>query len=48
MQAALGFVFTCISRSVQWLSSWNFRNVPFLVWLIAFIVTATILDYIFG
>lgn len=44
---AFDFVISVISASWQWLMSWNYKGVPFGVFLIAIALIAIILDYVF-
>lgn len=48
MSDALTFVFNCVSRSVGWLSEWNFLGVPFLVYIIGLAIVGLLIDFIFG
>lgn len=44
---AFSFVINVLSNTWDWLMSWNYKGVPFGVFLIAIAVIAIILDYVF-
>lgn len=45
---SLEFVYRCIEGCVDFLLSWSFRGIPFLIWLIGFVIVGTVMKFIFG
>lgn len=37
-----------IGEWVSWLSSWNLYGVPFLFYLMGFVIIGAVMDFIFG
>lgn len=37
-----------IAEWVSWLSSWNLYGVPFLFYLMGFVIIGAVMDFIFG
>lgn len=48
MSTALTFIFTTISDTWTWLSSWNFGNVSFAVFIIGFTLLSILITRIFN
>ena len=48
MADVFAFYVTEIGSWVSWLSSWNLYGVPFLFYLMGFVIVGTLIDFIFG
>lgn len=48
MSDVMLFLYEVVARCIEWLKSWSYAGVPFLVWLMALAIVIIILDRIFG
>lgn len=48
MSQVFTFVVTEIGAWISWLSSWNLYGIPFLYYIMGFIITGLLMEFIFG
>lgn len=48
MGQVFSFYVNEIGEWVSWLSSWNLYGVPFLFYLMGFVIIGAVMDFIFG
>lgn len=47
MSNAIAWIMSCISSAVNWLSTWEYADIPFLYYLMGIAILGIILRFIF-